>query len=515
MKTENLVNKLCSIYLVLMFTIPLFIFNDYYYDITITKYKAFSYITLVSLLFIFITFIVLMIKKKAIKLNLKELSQHISKTDLCLILFVLTCIFSTVFSANSTEAWNGSLGRYMGLYSILLCAGSYFVVSRFYKLQQSILLVFLVSVFLVELLGVFHYFSVDVFGFYEYLSDYYGNLYISTIGNVNFFAALTCLSLPFGIVLYCAAKERLSNIIYFILTVMNYLAVFISNSDGAHIASVIMLIVIGLYAMSNYEYFKKYLQLLAAYIVSAKLLGLLTMQIGTGHFLHTISSVLAYHPSVYLILLTIGVIYSLLVYKKAVFMSEQNMKKIKSIFCKYVFIGFVLLLIIIILYNMEILKIPFPYIENYLKFNRSWGTGRGNIWSMVLEAWQHQPFLQKLIGIGPDTMRPMVFDFYQNAEILAYDNAHNELIQYMITTGILGVICYVGLNVTVIRSLFSHRYKEPFSFALLCVVLCYFIQSLFNISQPITTPLFFIMLGIAQSFIREEAKTESKSNQSV
>jgi len=85
----------------------------------------------------------------------------------------------------------------------------------------------------------------------------------------------------------------------------------------------------------------------------------------------------------------------------------------------------------------------------------------------------------------------------------------------MITTGILGVICYVGLNVTVIRSLFSHRYKEPFSFALLCVVLCYFIQSLFNISQPITTPLFFIMLGIAQSFIREEAETESKSNQSV
>ena len=366
MKTENLVNKLCTIYLVLMFTIPLFIFNDYYYDITITKYKAFSYITLVSLLFIFITFIVLMIKKKAIKLNLKELSQHISKTDLCLILFVLTCIFSTVFSANSTEAWNGSLGRYMGLYSILLCAGSYFVVSRFYKLQQSILLVFLVSVFLVELLGVFHYFSVDVFGFYEYLSDYYGNLYISTIGNVNFFAALTCLSLPFGIVLYCAAKERLSNIIYFILTVMNYLAVFISNSDGAHIASVIMLIVIGLYAMSNYEYFKKYLQLLAAYIVSAKLLGLLTMQIGTGHFLHTISSVLAYHPSVYLILLTIGVIYSLLVYKKAVFMSEQNMKKIKSIFCKYVFIGFVLLLIIIILYNMEILK---PYMSDIRFWN--------------------------------------------------------------------------------------------------------------------------------------------------
>lgn len=513
MNKQSLSNKICSLYLFLMFTIPLFIFNDYYYDITITKYKAFAYITSIFLLIILIVSVCLLIKQKRIHFDIKIIKKYFNTTDICVIVFAFICALSTMFSTYPSEAWDGSLGRYMGLFSMLLCVGIYFAVSRLYKLQQSILLIFLISIFFVELLGLLNYFSVDIFGFYDYVSDYQSNLYISTIGNVNFFAALACLSLPMCSVFYCVAKERLSTLIYFVLTAMNFVAVLISNSDGAHIATVVLLLTLGIYTMKQYDYFKKYLHLLAIYFVSAKVLGCITIQTGTGHYLHTVSSVLAYHPFIYVFLIIIALVYIFMIWKKDIFKSDVNMKMLKRIFSYYIVIGSLLFLIILILYNMNVINIPLPYIENYLKFDHAWGTGRGEIWNMVLEAWNHQPFLQKIIGIGPDALRPVLFDFYQNADILAYDNAHNELIQYMVTTGILGVICYIGIHVSLIKHLFSYRYQEPFAFALLCMIVCYLIQSLFNIAQPITTPLLFMFLGISESFLRDEAKQRTESNE--
>ena len=41
-------------------------------------------------------------------------------------------------------------------------------------------------------------------------------------------------------------------------------------------------------------------------------------------------------------------------------------------------------------------------------------------------------------------------------------------------------------------------------FAIAATMLCYFIQAIVNINQPITTPFLFMFLGIGESFIRQE-----------
>ena len=45
-------------------------------------------------------------------------------------------------------------------------------------------------------------------------------------------------------------------------------------------------------------------------------------------------------------------------------------------------------------------------------------------------------------------MTDRYYDDMMNAVGVIYDNAHNEYLQYLITTGIFGAVSYVGLLVT-------------------------------------------------------------------
>lgn len=72
------------------------------------------------------------------------------------------------------------------------------------------------------------------------------------------------------------------------------------------------------------------------------------------------------------------------------------------------------------------------------------------------------------------------------------------------TTGIVGLLCYLSTLISSLKRLWIFIKKEPYAFAIAATMLCYFIQAIVNINQPITTPFLFMFLGIGESFIRQE-----------
>jgi hypothetical protein len=48
--------------------------------------------------------------------------------------------------------------------------------------------------------------------------------------------------------------------------------------------------------------------------------------------------------------------------------------------------------------------------------------------------------------------------------------------------------------------------KEPYDMVFLSAVLCYGVQALVNIAQPITTPLFVVFLGLCASKIPKKGR---------
>lgn len=93
-------------------------------------------------------------------------------------------------------------------------------------------------------------------------------------------------------------------------------------------------------------------------------------------------------------------------------------------------------------------------LERYLHFSASWGTDRGKDLTFVMQVYERMPFVQKLFGASSgglfhaDSVKPIFSD-------AALDTAHNEYLQYLVTNGALGLVCYLGAVFLALREGFA------------------------------------------------------------
>ena len=152
----------------------------------------------------------------------------------------------------------------------------------------------------------------------------------------------------------------------------------------------------------------------------------------------------------------------------------------------------------LVLLNTILRALPLGSLERYLRFSESWGTDRGKIWTFVLRVYARLPFVQQLFGASSgalfhaDAVKPIFSD-------AALDTAHNEYLQYLVTNGALGLVCYLAALVFAVRAGFRRSKADPAYRGLTLAVAAYAVQAAVNIAQPMTTPLFFVLLGILVS----------------
>lgn len=112
-----------------------------------------------------------------------------------------------------------------------------------------------------------------------------------------------------------------------------------------------------------------------------------------------------------------------------------------------------------------------------------------------MQEFRRLPLYQILFGIGTDTLYPYLAERYgeamYNVTMAYYDNAHNEFLQYLITTGIAGLATYAAVLFLQIKKAVKKADK-----VILCGVICYLVQSVVNLNQVVTTPLFVVMLSM-------------------
>lgn len=134
-------------------------------------------------------------------------------------------------------------------------------------------------------------------------------------------------------------------------------------------------------------------------------------------------------------------------------------------------------------------------------FNDEWGTHRGYIWKIGLECYGKQPLIHKIFGYGPDTFGVMILSSGRYAESLAkyneyFDSAHNEYLQYFITMGPFGLASYVLILVGAGIQMVKNAIKDSYVMAILFAMICYAVQAVVNISIPITTPVFIVLIAV-------------------
>lgn len=427
--------------------------------------------------------------------------KQFSTTDKFMLLYGVSLVLSYACSPYKGEVLMGAKGWYMGLLPQLIFVGSYFAISRLLPAFacRLALVGMLGTAFVVFLLGFFNRFGWNPLGM-----ESSGYLYLSTIGNINWYCGYWSVLFPLGAGVFLfypkAAEESRQN-----------------------------------------------------YVLKKCLLGIFTVTgIVTGLTQGSDSGVV----SLAALVMLVG--FLIITGQKRRQAEKKNLWKI------HIFQGiwrFLAVSIVVTLVSFAVLlavntispgSIGVLSENPWFTFSPEWGSNRGGTWMAGLRVWWEQDFLHKITGVGPDGMVAYLGSGLTSdgAAVIRADlqaqfgtwkltNAHNEWLTLLVNVGILGMIGFVGVIIssvvrflrgsmgqaedTVVRSPDGEAHLNRdvtqssgdvmacgASHAVLCAcalsLFTYTINNMFSFQQIMNITQLFIVLGLGENMLREKKK---------
>lgn len=478
---KRLLEKSTLLYLLSMVGISPLFFRDDYLDIVSAKKSFFQVLTIVFLVGV----VLLGYGDPCWK-------ERFLPTDICVALFLLTILVSCMISPEGGEAFWGNAGRRLGGAFLLLCGGVYIAISRFYKGSGVLLWIFLAANGGMWMLVICNFWGFDPLGMYESLNLAQYTFFIGTMGNININSGYSGVIVALMMGLYHLGQGRLTKICFWSASVLGVYACYCTRSDSWLLAvGSAMLLLLGISMREGG--LLKWCGLAAAFLcgsMSMKLTVWLDSVTGWGN--EYIEDLRGQGVLCALIdakvLLALGLI--LLVFFWAVadprLMKERSLDLMRK-YGSWILAGAVAAGAVILILRIFPLEDPF-------------GSSRGYIWKRTLWNFKEYPFLYKLFGYGPNCFFQSIERAY-GAEMRAlygdpFIDAHNECLQFLAVTGIMGAVSYMGMQISLFISCLRRR-KEAQVLLIGCIgILAYLMQGLVNNPQVFTTPLYFIFLGI-------------------
>ena len=91
------------------------------------------------------------------------------------------------------------------------------------------------------------------------------------------------------------------------------------------------------------------------------------------------------------------------------------------------------------------------------------------------------------------------------------DQAHNEYLQYLMTTGLAGLTAYLGVIATTIYTVAKKLKESTLALALLTGLVAYWMQATVNIAQPFTTPIVYIYIACIAGMANQADRMKRKN----
>lgn len=517
-KVENKgANVAAYIYVLLMLGVfPLFYRNNYI-NIMESKWGFFSIITLIAVAVAGISTLILLCTRyeDVKKDSWKSWLRTFSITDLCVILLMVSVLISWIFCDYKAEAFSGSAGKMAGVYFYIILFLSYFLVSRYLKYDQWVLLVYIIANFIVFGLAILNHFMIDPLGMYSNLMEDNYWMFITTMGNINVLAGYLCVFVPVTMVLFCFCETLLSQIIYGVFMVISFMGLISANGDAGIIGIGAAFLFLFWFCFDSYDRLKRFFLMATLFFAGAGIIGWLD-----DVNMETVKEPLATLPSfigkstishLAIIVFAVCTLVMFLLQKKEVVV--KPLKIIRNII--YILIGLIVLagFSAFIYLSTAGASIDLGQWDTYLRFSDLWGSSRGFTWTRVLTIYgEDYNIIQKLFGFGPDLLGVPLHERFNDqifAKMGAYlVDAHNETLQVLSTLGIFGVVGYMGTQITACRSFAKNFKKDPFLLAVATGVVAYIGQGMMSSPQTFGTPILFIGLAIGESIMRGNRQNE-------
>ena len=446
-----------------------------------------------------------------------SLSGMFSATDVMALCFLAVVTVSMLISPYRYEAMWGNEGRYTGAFMLMLCVGIYFCVSRFYKVKGWHIQLFLVAGMLMCLFGITDYFDMDLLHFKANIRPVQRQMFTSFIGNINTYTACVALVMGMAGVLFASCTDVLENIWYGFCVTVAFVAIIMGQSDNSYLSLAAFFGLMPLYLFRSFKGFRKYIVLLALFVTSL---------VGVGWTQTAYEGVVVRLGGLFGIVMRFSRLgwaaAGLWVLAAVLYGAELGVKLWKkkggnrtakpsgqrpawAARAWWLLIGAAAAVIVFMIYDATFAGHADRYgaLGPYVTFGDNWGTHRGYIWRIAVEDYMKFPPLQKIFGYGPDTFgivtlynnMPEMIDLY----IERFDSVHNEFLQLFVTIGPLGLLSYLGIHLTAVWHVVKRRLDNPYIVGAMFAVVCYNFQAVVNINQPIATPVMWILLCISMA----------------
>lgn len=437
-------------------------------------------------------------------------------------IFAISLLLSTLFSVDMQESFWGTEGRKMGLIIWMLCLAMYVILGKYLRPGIWLAWIFLIANGLVMGLAVLQFWGIDPIHIHDGLSAQYG-MYISTIGNINGYSNYLCMVLPVGMVLYYLSETLFSKVIYGFFLVLGFYSAYACNADSWILGVGTAFLVMLWFSLKDHDHMIRFLELCFLFFLSSFFIQMTILTLKSGSGDTTMSWVFQelrmqpymVHPytlALEVILLAAGLVVFKYGQKKRYVWPYQKIRKILYLGLA-VLLGIGIVLFLIVNWKGETEWKGFLEWLNVLKLQDDFGSGRGRIWKYTVEAWNELPPWRKVIGNGVNCFHRF---FHQRfgAELSAltpgiiWADPHNELLQFLSMTGILGAVGYFGLLISTAVSAGKRACQSPVMMIGAAAICSYLAQSMVNNPTTFITPNLFFLLGIVRSLERHAREKE-------
>ena len=525
-----LMEMITAVYLFFMLCIYPLWYKNKYFDIGTAKYEFFSrisYCYIAIMITMLIINIAILLSERKLNAAVRDSDKNAicTSTDWFAAIYLLIAYVSYLFSMYTDTALHGYDGWFMGLLTQMIFILTYFFISRYWKWSPAMLLMGIFAAALVYFLAIIMRFGVDVLGMYKNVRVDDIEKFVSTWGQLTWYSSYAVLLLPIGIYYFCNDDVIWTRAFSGVFICLGSMSIVSVNSDSAYVALPLILLVFGWYAFESNKKFGRYLELCILILGSFLLLGVLKKVTGSFYVFAYDSVVISEFVSgnllMWLILGVLVLIYTAFrLYEYYVTKNRlknnfdiKRFKPLRTVLVGLVIVGIWGVVLLIILTTNDKLPSSLEFLKNisFFNFDDYWGNVRGFNWKMAVKGFLSGDMKDRLIGVGPDCF-VKAMDVYCKTDVarvwggMNLACAHNEVLNMLVTVGILGTIAYYGCMISLFVRLGRIAKKEPFAIAIMAVIIAYIGHNFFCYQTCACTPYLFIFMGMGEMMLRKNIR---------
>lgn len=507
---QQRMNVAVTVFVVFMLSAYNAIVTKGYMNYEGVRYMAFRLGLLLALLALLVIWIVYRNTqpKWAIK-SIQECVGNVKKWEWALLLYLAVAFLSTLASEYQHYAFIGTSTRNEG-FLMLLCYGlTFFVISRFYKPKKWAFYVFTITCAILASYGILQYFGIDPLGlgFRDYTMKYYIAFY-STLSNTNAASALLTLCLMISAVLFIQGEEDKKSWIFFFCSLVVWTVLCMGETDSGLVGLMGAAVLTFPLIVKNNKTLHRGLLFLGCVALIRWMYHAIkntVLQQETGGLASQIKS-----PFLWAGIVCIGA--AILLYfsrnkmQKNIF--GKNWRKIWWIAMAVCMVLGVILLPILANYTSNV---AINEVASILRGNiqPEMGSYRIYVWEKALEIYKSYPIL----GVGPDGFYPTFINLYQEESMafshMVFDKVHSEYLQTLVDMGPIALAALLGFYVLLLKNAWKYK-EDPLVLAVATALICFMIQAVFNFSQPISTPVVWVMWGILGALVLGKSRAREQ-----